>query len=388
MDLTLTTEQAAMRDEVRVWLAENVPPEQLPHAGTPEGLAAHKEWELRLFHAGFAAVDWPVAYGGRGLDPMSTAIFYDEYAKASAPGRLNAIGLGLVGPTLLDFGTSDQLDRWLEGTLRSDLLWCQGFSEPGAGSDLASLRTRGVVNDDTMVINGQKIWTSHSRFADWMIAMVRTGAGTTGHRGITFVGVDMRTPGVEVRPIQQLNGAADFSEVFFTDVEVPLSNVIGEVDDGWRVALACLAYERGGGMATAAHVQQLLNEVIAKMSREQRTDPLIRAEVGRLHEKTEAYRYVQLRALSHHVNGQDPGLPGMAVKVWWSELQVEIFELGLLVDAAVGGGAAGASQVQGDFEARYWLARAAQIFAGTSEIQRNIIAERGLGLPREPRVAV
>ncbi len=387
MDLTPTPEQAAMRDEVRAWLAANVPADPLPHGGTPEGLAAHKEWELRLFEAGFAAVDWPVAYGGRGLDPMSTAIFYDEYAKAGAPGRLNGIGLGLVGPTLLDFGTPDQLDRWLEGTLRSDLLWCQGFSEPGAGSDLASLRTRAVVHGDTLVINGQKIWTSHSRYADWMIAMVRTGEGTTGHRGITFVGVDMKSPGVEVRPIQQLNGHADFSEVFFTDVEVPLANVIGEVDDGWRVALACLTYERGGGMATAAHVQQLLDEVIAKMSPEQRRDPLIRAEVGRLYEKTEAYRHIQLRTLTRHVHEQDPGLAGMAVKLWWSELQVEIFELGLRVDAA-GGGAAGATEAQGDFEARYWLARAAQIFAGTSEIQRNIIAERGLGLPKEPRVAV
>lgn len=383
MDLRLTEEQRRFRDEIRAWLRANVPARELGSPATPEGLEEHRAWERTLFEAGFAAVHWPEAFGGRGYGPIETSIFYDEYLAAGAPNRLNRLALGLAGPTLIECGTPAQQDRWLANMLSCDEIWCQGFSEPDAGSDLAALRTRGVIEGDTMVVTGQKIWTSHSRFADWIFALVRTDPEASKHRGITFVMIDRHSPGVELRPIRQMNHAADFAEVFFHEVRVPMDQVIGEVNDGWRIAMVTLTHERSSNLNTAAHFHRLLDEVIDAVPQKLRDDSLVKASIGRFHEEIEAYRYMTLRTLTELSHGKRPGPQASMGKLWWSEMQTRIqeFALDLLGDRAE----VLAEEEDGavsPLAQSYWLGRAAHIYAGSNEIQRNIIAERVLGLPK------
>lgn len=383
MDLGLTVAQQQFRDEVRTWLRENVPQERFSSPATREGLEQHRAWERAMYEAGFAAIHWPVAFGGRGLGPVETSIFYDEYLAARAPDRLNRLGLGLAGPTLIECGTPAQQERWLAGILSCDEIWCQGFSEPDAGSDLASLRTRGVIDGDVMRVTGQKIWTSHSRFADWIFALVRTDPDAPKHRGLTFVMIDRHSPGIELKPIQQMNYAADFAELFLTDVEVPMENVVGEVNDGWRIAMVTLTHERGSGLNTAAHFHRLLDEVLASVPEKLRADSLVQLQVGRFHEEIEAYRYMTLRTLTELSQGKRPGAQASMGKLWWSEMQTRIheFALGLLGARAEVLADTPDGQVS-PLVQKYWLGRAAHIYAGSNEIQRNIIAERVLGLPK------
>jgi len=382
MDLELTVDQSAFRDEIRTWLEENVPAETLQAPSSEVGFAQHREWERALHGAGFSAVHWPVDFGGRGMDPISTAIFYDEYLRANAPARLNRLALGLAGPTLIEHGDPAQQGQWLTNMLTCDDIWCQGFSEPDAGSDLASLRTRGKVASDTVLVNGQKIWTSHSRFAGWIFALVRTDAEAPKHKGITFLMIDLHSPGVEVRPIRQMNHASDFGEVFFTDVEVPIANVIGGLNNGWRVAMSTLTHERSSNLNTAAHFRRILAEVLTLIPEELRHDPRIRQQVARFYEEIEAYRYMTLRTLSSLSAGKQPGPQAAMGKLWWSEMQTRILEFGL---AMLGERAELIETSPGEppslFQ-NYWLSRASHIYAGSNEIQRNIIAERVLGLPK------
>ncbi len=380
MDLQLDAEQQELRDETRTWLAANVPSEPFAPPSTAQGLEQHREWERKLFDAGLAAVHWPREYGGRGMDALSTAIFYDEYLSAKAPDRLNRLGLGLAGPTIIELGNDLQKKRWLSNILSCEEIWCQGFSEPDAGSDLASLRTRGEVNGDTIVVNGQKIWTSHSRFADWIFALVRTDPSAPKHRGITFLMIDRHAPGVDVRPIKQMNHSADFAELFFTEVVVPRENVIGEINGGWKVAMTTLKHERGSSLNTAGHFHRSLTEMIKLVPVERREDAAVRQQIGRFYEEIEAYRFMTLRTLSAISQGREPGPQGAMGKLWWSEMQVRLYEFGLAMlgeRAELRDTSTPAPLVQ-----RYWLGRAAQIYAGSNEIQRNIIAERVLGLPR------
>lgn len=384
MHLDLDPGQRAFRDEVRTWLEENVPSEPLPPVTDQDSLAQRKAWERQIFDAGFAAVHWPLEHGGRGMDPLGTAIFYDEYLRADGPPRLNRLGLGLAGPTLIDLGTSQQQARWLRGILSSEDIWCQGFSEPEAGSDLAGVRTRGEVGEEGILINGQKTWTSHSLFADWMFALVRTDPRSTRHAGLTFLMVDMHDPGVEVRPIRQLNDVREFSEVFFTDVLVPHENVIDVVGNGWKVAMTTLFHERGSSLNTAAHFRAMLAELIGSLPVTVREDPRVLTEIGRLYEEIEAYRYMTLRTLSELSFGSPVGRQSSMGKLWWSELQVRLFELGLDALGPLAEATDDPSLSNGleNWRQRYWLARAALIYAGSNEIQRNIIAERVLGLPK------
>lgn len=382
MDLTLDRKQMEFRDEIRSWLESNVPGEKFESVSTVEGLAQHRAWERRLYDAGFAAINWPTAYGGRGMDAIGTAIFYDEYLRAGAPERISRLALGLAGPTLIEEGTDAQRSRWLTNMLTGDDIWCQGFSEPDAGSDLASLRTRGEVSGDSIRVNGQKVWTSHARFANWIFALVRTDPTAPKHRGITFLMIDRHSPGVEVRPINQMNHAADFAEMFFTDVDVPLENVIGQINDGWRVAMRTLTHERSSNLNTAAHFRSLLTEMIELIPQELLSERSVHAQVGRLYEDIEAYRYMTLRTLTSLSEGDEPGAQSMMGKLWWSELQTRIFDFGL---SMLGERAElledGSGKISTIFQ-RYWVSRAAQIYAGSNEIQRNIIAERVLGLPK------
>lgn len=390
MDLALDDEQVAFRDEVRAWLEANVPTSPLPPLDTSEGVETARRWERKLYEAGFAAVHWPTEFGGRGMDPVSTLIFYEEYLRAGGPPRLNRLGLGLAGPTVIDLGTTEQRNRWLPRILSCDDLWCQGFSEPGAGSDLASIRTKGQLGDDGIVVTGQKIWTSWSKFADWMFALVRTDSGGYRNAGLTFLMIDMKDPGIEVRPIRQINHTAQFGEVFLSDVLVPYENVIGQVNNGWAVAMCTLVHERGTSLNTASHFAAILGELVAVLSPDLREDRHVISEIGWLHERIEGYRYMTLRTLSQLAAGKATTRQASMGKLWWSELQVRLYELGLycfdsrmeLRDGE------DCDPLPAWWRQRYWLARAAMIYAGTNEIQRNIIAERELGLPKEPRYAI
>lgn len=387
MDLDLTEAERTIQAEVRGWLRDHVPAQPLASPDTSEGLEQHRAWERQLFDAGLAAVSWPVAHGGRGLDPIGTAIFYGEYVRAGAPGRLNRIGLGLCGPTLMEWGTPEQQQRWLRSILTCEHLWCQGFSEPGAGSDLASLRTRGDLTPEGVVVNGQKVWTSHSRHAAWMFALVRTDPASRRHDGMSLVMIAMDSPGVEVRPIRQIHGGADFSEVFLTDVLVPHDCVVGPVGQGWKVAMTTLRHERGSGLNTPDHFERVLREVAGMVPPERRDDPRVLERLGGLTEEVEAYRRMSLRTMTEMSEGRPLGPQSMMGKLWWSEMQTRIFDLafdllgedGVLADP-VGQGTSGLTH-------RYWLSRAAHIFAGTNEIQRDVIAERVLAMPKGSRRA-
>jgi alkylation response protein AidB-like acyl-CoA dehydrogenase len=388
MDLNLTADQESFRDEVRAWLADNVPAEPLAPPSTPEGLEAHRAWERTLDDAGYAAIHWPKAYGGRDADLLTQAIFQEEYTLAGAPERINVLALGLAGPTILAFGSDEQKQRWLPSILSCEDIWCQGFSEPDAGSDLANIRTTAVLEGDEYVINGQKIWTSLGRFADWMFCLVRTDRDAPKHKGITYIMVDMHSPGIEVRPIVQINEDAGFAEVFLTDVRVPAGNVIGEVNGGWGVAMATLGFERGTGLGAHVRFSKNVEELVELVKAAgMADDPLIRDQVARVYVETEVYRHNMYRTLTTLAGGKPIGPEASLNKLFWSEMEVRIFDAGM---QAMGAHAeltpkADQSLDPGRWQKMYWYSRAACIYAGTSEIQKNIISERVLGLPKEPR---
>jgi alkylation response protein AidB-like acyl-CoA dehydrogenase len=373
------------RAEIRAWLEANAPRGELPDPEAGRILAAHRDWERTLYEAGYAALHWPPEYGGRGADLGSRIVFQEEYERAGAPLRMNMGGLMLAGPTIMKYGSEEQKRRWLPPILSCDELWCQGFSEPGAGSDLAGLRTSAVRDGDDLVINGQKIWTSGATNADWMFALVRTAPG--GHRGITFVMIDMKTPGIEVRPIRQINGHTGFCEVFFTDVRVPMANVMGEVDGGWKVAMEALGHERGAGRRTYV---KFLND-LARLrgfvtALGQQDDPAVCEDLGRVLTAVTVYRHHVGRTVADAMRG-GIGPEASYNKLYWSEMNAQIHEVGMRVlgtRAELQDDAwslPGAAQWQDD----YWFSRATRIFAGTNQIQKNIISERVLGLPKEPR---
>jgi alkylation response protein AidB-like acyl-CoA dehydrogenase len=395
VDLSLTPEQQAFRDEVRSWLAANVPGERLPASSTREGLEAHRDWERKLYDAGYAAIHWPRQYGGRDADQLWAAIFQEEYARAEAPERINVLGLALAGPTLIAYGSEQQKHRWLPGILSCDDIWCQGFSEPEAGSDLAGIRTTAQREGDEFVVNGQKIWTSLGRFADWIFALVRTDRDAPKHKAITYLMIDMHSRGIEVRPIVQINGDAGFSEVFFTDVRVPVENVVGEINDGWRVAMTTLGFERGTGLGTHVRFSRDLRhlaELVRAMGLQD--DPVVRDRVAKRYVETEVYRHNMYRTLTTLASGKPIGPEASLNKLYWSEMEVGIFEAGMEVlgpyaevttESEAASALLGGTSGWGRWQKQYWYSRAACIYAGTSEIQKNIIAELVLGLPKEPR---
>jgi alkylation response protein AidB-like acyl-CoA dehydrogenase len=379
MDLSPTAEQAAFRDEVRDWLRAHTPSPSLPAPGTDEGFAAHVAWERTLHDAGYGAVHWPVEYGGRGAGTVMQAIFEEEYLLAGGPERVTVVGHNLMGPTLMVHGTTEQKRRWLPAMLAADEIWSQGFSEPEAGSDLANVRTRAVRDGDHWVVNGQKIWTSYGPWADWIFALVRTDLqADKPHRGLTFLALDMASDGVEVRPITQLDGHAGFAEVFLTDVRVPADQIIGEVNGGWGVTMTTLAFERDAPAAAPARYRRDLDDLVASVRRAGLADdPAVRDRVAALFARVEGYRGHALRTTSRLARGESLGAEASVTKLLWSELERDLHEAHRDVL-----GAAGEMRVDDVWQSRYWYARAATIYAGTSEIQRNIIGERVLGLPR------
>ncbi|MEO6025524.1 MAG: acyl-CoA dehydrogenase [Candidatus Binatia bacterium] len=385
MDLTFTPEQDAFRAEARAWLAAHVPKTPLPSMDTAEGFAAHRAWEKTLHGGGYAMVSWPVEYGGRGSNLIEWLIFEEEYWGAGAPGRVNQNGIFLLGPTIMEFGTPEQKSRYLPRMARSEDVWAQGWSEPNAGSDMAAIRTTALADGDDYVLNGQKTWCSRAAFADWIFCLVRTDPKSERHKGLSFVLVPLTTPGVRVRPIPQLDGETGFAEVFFDDARVPRANRLGEEHQGWKIAMATAGFERGLMLRSPARFQATARRLRALWrKRGKEADPALRDAVVRAWMDAEAYSLSTYATASRLLAGGSIGAEASLNKIFWSEMDVKMHETAL----ALLGPDAGLLAPAAPPEAAGWLdgflfSLAGPIYAGTNEIQRNVIAERVLGLPRD-----
>jgi alkylation response protein AidB-like acyl-CoA dehydrogenase len=372
VDLAETQEQQRFRSDVREWLRANVPANPLPSLDTATGFEAHREWERTLHSAGWSAVSWPVEYGGRGADLFEWLIFEEEYWAADAPNRVNQNGLFLLGPTLIEHGTEDQKRRFLPRIASSDDVWCQGWSEPNSGSDLASLSSRATRDGDDWVLRGQKTWCSRGAFADWMFGLFLSDPDSERHRGLTFVLVPLDGDGVTVRPIRQLDGETGFAEVFLDDVRVPVGEcTIGTPGEGWKIAMSTAGFERGlllrsPGRFTAT-ARRLVDAFRRAGSPERLRDDVIRGWID-----AEAYRLATLWTVSRLAGGGEIGAEASLNKVFWSEMDLHLHDTALRL-----GGPELERWIDG-----FLFAQAGPIYAGTNEIQRNIIAERVLGLPR------
>ncbi len=390
MDLTLTAEETQFRDAVRAWLKMNVPAPWANPLKDPESRRAHhdylRKWQRTLFDGGWAGLSWPKEHGGRGATVIEQSIFQEELAMVGAPDRLGVIGEGLVGPTIISVGTEAQMQQFLKPMLMGDHIWCQGFSEPNAGSDLASLNTRAVIDGDHYVVNGQKIWTSFGHIANWCMLVVRTDPTAPKHKGLTCLLVDMKSPGITVRPLKMMTGDSEFNELFFTDVRVPVANVLGAVNEGWGVALTALGNERANlGTPLYLMFKRDFDLLVARAKTIKRNgraiteDPIVRQKLAQAHLELEVFRLNALRTLSGMSNAHAPGPEGSILKLFWSEMNQRNTQLYLEI--------LGLSGQSLDFDEGRWgfnylRSRGNTIEAGTSEIQRNILAQRVLGLPR------
>jgi alkylation response protein AidB-like acyl-CoA dehydrogenase len=389
MDLAYTEKQNAFRKEARAWLEANVPHEPLPSFDTKEGFEAHRAWEKRLHAGGFAMVPWPVEYGGRGADLLEWLIFEEEYFRAGAPGRVNQNGIFLLGPTIMDYGTPEQKARFLPKMASSEEVWCQGWSEPNAGSDMAAIQTTAVRDGDHFVVNGQKTWASRGAYAHWLFGLFRTDPESKRHHGLSFLLVPLDLPGITVRPILKLNGKAAFAEVFFDDVRVPAEHLLGPEGEGWQVAMATAGFERGLMLRSPARFQSTAERLVRlyreTVARGEPVAPGMRERVARCWMDAEAYALNTYQTVSRLLAGGKIGAEASLNKIFWSELDVRMHELGLEL---LGPRAELLPQAPAAGDVGSWLdgflfALSGPIYAGTNQIQRNIIAERILGLPRK-----
>src|SRR4029453_11557492 len=384
VNLSYSPEEERFRSDLRSWLEDN-PPGPEP-ARLDEWVAYGKTWQRRLWEAGWCGIAWPADYGGRGASLIQQIIFQEEMARAKAPLLINLAGLTMGGPVLIAHGTDAQKRRHLQTILTADEIWCQGFSEPNAGSDLAALRTRAVLDGDHFVVTGQKVWTSFARYADWCMALVRTNPDAPKHKGITFLLVDMHSPGVTVRPLRQISGDEDFNEVFFDDVRVPRANVIGEIDAGWDIAITCLMHER----QTLTFSRQLQSSGAptdmlggARPGGAGR-DPLARQALAAIFVDAHAMRYTAYRNLTKALRGEVPGPEGSVEKLFWSEMDKRQTDTALALLGPHGQLLEGSAHSvdAGRWPHLFLYSRGRTIAAGTSEGPRNNIAERVLRLPR------
>jgi alkylation response protein AidB-like acyl-CoA dehydrogenase len=382
MDLRDTPKEAAFRAEVRGWLEENIPTELTgPRRGEEEYQRAWHDWSRKLAEQGYAGLTWPQEYGGRGAPYSHQAILLEELARAESPQHMNVIGLGMAGPTIIAHGTEEQKSRYLSKILSADEIWCQGFSEPGAGSDLAAVRTSARLEGDHFVVDGQKVWSSFAHVADWCILVTRSDPASVKHAGLTYLLVDMHSPGVETRPLRQITGEAEFNEIFFTAAQVPVENVLGEIGQGWAVAMTTLLHERATlGFALTAALEVNLRKLITLAKGRAEDDPLLRDRVAREWIGLRALRLTNYRALTQLMKTGMPGPEGSVSKLTWSEANQRLTKLALELLGPE-------SQLWNGDGGGYWQyqqlrSRGNTIEAGTSEILRNIIAERVLGLPR------
>lgn len=387
MDLTYTPGQQAFRAEVRAWLAANVPSEPLQSFDTEEGFRQHRAWEATLNQGRWGMVTWPTELGGRGCDLIEWLIFEEEYYRAGAPARVNQNGIFLLGPTLMEFGSEAQKARFLPRMATGEDIWAQGWSEPGAGSDMAAIRAKAERVGDKYILNGQKTWSTRAVWADWLFGIFRTDPQSSRHNGLTFILLPLNSPGITVRPIPQLNGLPGFAEIFFDDVEVPAENVLGGEGMGWHVAMSTAGFERGLMLRSPARFQESARRLVQLYlaNREQADrDPAIGEAVMRAYLDAEAYTLATYMTASSLVQGGKIGPESSTNKIFWSELDQRIHETAMSILGLRGELLPGAPDAG---EVGHWLdgflfAQAGPIYAGTNEIQRNIIAERMLGMPR------
>jgi alkylation response protein AidB-like acyl-CoA dehydrogenase len=388
VDLTDTPSQATFRAEVRTWLEANVPPPgSLPSLDTPEGFEAHRRWEARMFADRWSVVAWPVEYGGRDVGLFEWLIFEEEYYRAQAPLRVSQNGIFLLAPTLLEYGTPEQKARFLPAMASGEEIWCQGWSEPDAGSDLAGIRSRATraPGDNGWLLAGQKTWASRGAFAEWCFGLFRTDPEAQRHRGLTYFLVAMDTPGVTVRPIPQIDGETGFAEIFFEEVFVPDTQVLGGVGKGWNVAMATAGSERGLNLRSPARYTEAATRLVSLFAQRRAVDP-VSAErsadaVAQAWIDAEAYRLNTYWTATRVAAGGTVGPEASMNKIFWSETDLAIQQTAL----DLLGEEAELFDEQG--HANAWLdgflfALAGPIYAGTNEIQRNVVAERVLGLPR------
>jgi len=412
MDLTYPPEAEEFRVEIRRWLEDNLPEGWFGDGfemTDDERAAWLQEWTSKLFEGGWICATWPEEYGGKGLTTMQGVVLAEEFARAGAPMRGDFFGDTLVGPTILQWGTEEQKKAFIPGILSGTIAWCQGFSEPDAGSDLASLKTTAELDGDEWVINGQKIWTTQGFVADYVFVLCRTDRDAPKHKGISYLLCPMHQEGVEVRPIRQIDGAAEFAEVFFTNARCPKDNVVGGLNNGWAVAMTTLGFERGTSATTG--YRRFENELRGIIARAEENgainDPLIRQRVAAAWSKVQIMRINGLRSLAVVLTGKkDKGVSALGAtnKIFWSEYHQEVMELAMDVlgmsgqtllgepgeEESVPG--YGRRPVNEEYPANalqssFFFSRSETIWGGTAEIQRNIVGERVLGLPKEPRPA-
>ena len=391
MDLNYTASQKAFREDVRSWLAENVPKEPLKSFDTEEGFRQHRAWESKLNGGRWGMVTWPEELGGRGCNLIEWLIFEEEYYRSGAPLRVNQNGIFLLGPTLMEFGTEQQKARFLPMMATGEEVWAQGWSEPGAGSDMAAIRSKAERVGDHYIINGQKTWSTRAVWADWVFCIFRTDPESSRHKGLTFILVPLDAEGVSVRPIEQLDGLPGFAEIFFDDVKVPVENALGGEGMGWHVAMSTAGFERGLMLRSPARFQETAKRLLElyKDNKEEAdidpvVDPIIGEAVMRAYLDAEAYTLSTYMTASRLMQGHKIGPESSTNKIFWSELDQKMHETALSIlgaRAELWPHAPDAGEV-GSWLDGFLFAQAGPIYAGTNEIQRNIIAERMLGMPR------
>jgi alkylation response protein AidB-like acyl-CoA dehydrogenase len=378
VDLRDTPEEAQFRSGVRTWVEANLPADKRGGRGGAQRFddPFMREWSRTLFEAGYAGLTWPKEYGGQGAPPSFQAILYEELAAVQAPTHVGVIGLNMAGPTIIAHGTEEQKARYLQPLLAADEIWCQGFSEPDAGSDLAAARTRAERRGDVYVVNGQKVWSSFAHIADFCILVTQSDPEAPRYRNLTYLLVDMHAPGVEVRPLRQITGEAEFNEIFFSDVEVPAESRLGEEGEGWQVAMTTLLHERATlGFALAASYDALFGRLLEE-ARERDPGAFVRDGLAREWIELQALRYTNYRALATYERTGIPGPEGSGVKLRWSEANQRLTKLARDLRGADG------ILDDGWWNHQQLRSRGNTIEAGTSEVLRNIVAERVLGLPR------
>jgi alkylation response protein AidB-like acyl-CoA dehydrogenase len=389
MDLRLSEPHLRFRDELRAWLERNLARpwrEELRDADASEDhlIEIRRAWQRKLNDAGYLGLDWPKQWGGRGATAVEKSIFEAESARADAPPIVNFLGIGLLGPALIHHGSEAQRRRFLPPMLSGDEVWCQGFSEPGSGSDLASLKTSARLDGDEFVLDGQKVWTTFGPWADWIFVLARTDAKDR-YGGISFILVKLDTPGVTVRPLRQITGESEFGEVFFEDARVPRTNLVGNLGEGWKIAMTVLAYERGAvALAYSTRYSRDLTALAAACRAIGRGNSLVREKLARLVVENEVLRANGVRMLANLADGKIPGPEASIEKLYWSELDKRFRETAL--DLLGPGGqllrSSARAQAEVDWAREFLWSRAETIFSGSSEVQRNILAKRALGLPQ------
>jgi alkylation response protein AidB-like acyl-CoA dehydrogenase len=397
MDLNLSPEDRAFRDETRKWFESNVPRTEL------KTLEERRAWHRTMFDAGYVGMGWPREYGGQAASPMRMAIVADEMARANAPAPINGLGIGFIGPTIIVHGTDWQKQRYLKKILSAEEIWCQLYSEPNSGSDLASLRTRAEDKGDSFLVNGQKIWTSGGHISDWGILLARSDTGVAKHKGISCFLLNMRQPGVEVRPLKQITGSSEFNEVFMTNARVDKADLLGRLGQGWEIAQTTLGFERGGNsIARVTRYASAFDRLVDSAKKLRRggkpllEDAVVRSKLGRVYAEMEVQRYAALRVLSALQKGDSPGAASSITKLSYSEFEKRYYELCLEILGPYGQVTDGgleessldvdsSSGVRSSWAYAFLWARAGTIYSGSSEIQKNVIGERVLGLPKEIR---